>query len=76
MSFPNIEKVDLGEYTRKDVTNVEEEAGRAYFDMGLRLMLSYQHEMASRCFLACLEISKHCAMAHAYVAICHAPNYK
>jgi hypothetical protein len=32
--------------------------GRQYFDLGLRLMLSYQHEMASRvCFFACLQFS-------------------
>ena len=76
MSLPKIETVDLGKYVRADVTNVEDVKGREYFDMGLRLMLSYQHEMAARCFLACLEICKHCALAHAYVSICHAPNYK
>ena len=49
--------------------------GRDYFDFGLRLMLSYQHEMASKCFLACLERSPHCALAHGLIALCHSPNY-
>lgn len=75
MLFPDISLVDLGNYVRDHVSNVEEEQGRAYFDTGLRLMLSYQHEMASKCFLACLEISKYCALAHAFVALCHSPNY-
>jgi hypothetical protein len=75
MLLPVIGTVDLGNYARKHVTNVEEERGRAYFDMGLRLMLSYQHEMASRCFLACLGISKYCALAHGLLALCHSPNY-
>lgn len=43
--------------------------------MGLRLMLSYQHEMAAKCFLACLRYSPHCALAHGFVAMCHSPNY-
>lgn len=75
MLLPNIGAVDLGSYARKHVSNVEEEEGRAYFDMGLRLMLSYQHEMASRCFLACLDISQYCALAHGLLALCHSPNY-
>jgi hypothetical protein len=75
MLLPEIGSVDLGKYVRKHVTNVEEEKGRAYFDMGLRLMLSYQHEMASRCFFACLDISKYCALAHGLLALCHSPNY-
>jgi tetratricopeptide (TPR) repeat protein len=75
MLFPQIDAVDLGSYVRKHVTNIEEEKGRRYFDMGLRLMLSYQHEMAARCFLACLQVSNHCALAHGFVALCHSPNY-
>jgi hypothetical protein len=43
--------------------------------MGLRLMLSYQHEMAAKCFLACLEYAPHCALAHGLVSLCHSPNY-
>ena len=54
---------------------MHDEKGRAYFDMGLRLMLSYQHELASRCFLACLEISNFCVLAHGFLALCHSPNY-
>jgi len=38
-------------------------------------MLSYQHEMAARCFLACLQYSPDTALAHGLVALCHAPNY-
>ena len=49
--------------------------GRAYFDFGLRLMLSYQHEMAAKAFLACLEYSPYCALAHGLIALCHSPNY-
>ena len=38
-------------------------------------MLSYQHEMASKCFLACLQYTPDCALAHGLVALCHSPNY-
>jgi hypothetical protein len=38
-------------------------------------MLSYQHEMASKCFLASLRFSPQCALAHALVALSHSPNY-
>jgi hypothetical protein len=38
-------------------------------------MLSYQHEMATKCFLACLQIEPHCALAHGLIALCHSPNY-
>jgi tetratricopeptide (TPR) repeat protein len=74
MSLPNIEGVDLGNYIRKDVTNVDGR-GREFFDVGLRLMLCYQHEMAARCFFACLQLSEHCALAHGLLALCHSPNY-
>ncbi|KAL3924318.1 MAG: hypothetical protein SGILL_001117 [Bacillariaceae sp.] len=74
---PNIDPIDLGDYVRPvDVTNLEASGrGRDFFDMGLRLMLSYQHELAARCFLVCLETSPYCALAHGFVALCHAPNY-
>lgn len=76
MNFPEIDAIDLGNYVRLNVTNLGKDGkGRDYFDMGLRLMLSYQHEMAARCFLACLSISEHCALAHGFVALCHSPNY-
>ena len=59
LSFPPPETaitMDLGNYRREGVTNVDvSETGRVYFDLGLRLMMSYQHEMASKCFLACLH---------------------
>jgi hypothetical protein len=70
------DKLDLGNYHRETVSNVDfHEKGRAYFDLGLRLMLSYQHEMASRCFFACLQFSPDTALAHGLVALCHSPNY-
>jgi len=73
---PDIDSIDLGDYVRKEVTNLEEKGrGRDFFDMGLRLMLSYQHELAARCFISCLETNKYCALAHGFVALCHAPNY-
>lgn len=49
--------------------------GRSFFDIGLRHMLSYQHELAAKCFLACLHYSPYCVLAHACVALCHSPNY-
>ena len=73
-TIPNIDGLDFGKYVRKNVANVEGR-GREFFDVGLRLMLSYQHEMAARCFLACLELSPYCALAHAFLALCHSPNY-
>jgi len=78
-SYPALDgpnALNLGAYTRKVVTNIDmSERGRAYFDVGLRLMLSYQHEMAAKCFLACLEHSRYCALAHGLIALCHSPNY-
>jgi hypothetical protein len=77
LAMPDIDSIDLGQYVRQNVTNLEEDKGRSrdYFDVGLRLMLSYQHELAARCFMKCLETSQYCALAHALVALCHAPNY-
>lgn len=78
LSFPPLDgpnKIDLGNYVRPNVSNVQNPLGRTYFDLGLRLMLSYQHEMASKCFLACLEHSPYCVLAHGFVALCHSPNY-
>lgn len=53
----------------------DQNLGRAYFDLGLRLMFSYQHERAVHSFLACLAYAPHCALAHGFVALCHSPNY-
>jgi hypothetical protein len=76
LSFMSPDKLDLGNYHRATVSNVDfHEKGRSYFDLGLRLMLSYQHEMASRCFFACLQFSPDTALAHGLVALCHSPNY-
>ena len=70
----------LGSYTRHVVTNLDscpgqDVRGRQYFDMGLRLMMSYQHELAAKCLLACLQFCPDLALAHALVALCHSPNY-
>uniref|UniRef100_A0A6T7HAL3 Uncharacterized protein n=1 Tax=Attheya septentrionalis TaxID=420275 RepID=A0A6T7HAL3_9STRA len=48
---------------------------RAYFDLGLRSMFGYQHEKASKCFLACLTYRPDCALVHGLIALCHSPNY-
>jgi tetratricopeptide (TPR) repeat protein len=37
--------------------------------------LAYQHELAVNFFLACLHYSPNAALAHGFVALCHAPNY-
>ena len=77
-SFPTLDgpnTVDLGTYVRKEVANLTNPKARAYFDLALRLMLSYQHEMAAKCFLACLYHSPYCVLAHGFVALCHSPNY-
>ncbi|CAB9517621.1 domain protein [Seminavis robusta] len=78
LGFPPLDgpnKMDLGGYVRPNVSNTQNPKGRTFFNLGLRLMLSYQHEMASKCFLACLEHSPYCVLAHALVALCHSPNY-
>jgi hypothetical protein len=49
--------------------------GRLFFDIGLRLFHAYQHELSARCFRACLEHNPDCALAYAFVALCHGPNY-
>lgn len=75
--------LNVGSYQRSFVTNVDsstkfvngENAGRAYFDLGMRLMFAYQHEEAAKCFLACLAVAPHCALAHGMVSLCHSPNY-
>jgi hypothetical protein len=71
--------MDLGSYCRLQVSNLDgdngQNLGRQYFDMGLRHILSYQHEIASKCLLAALHFSPYCALAHALVALCHCPNY-
>ena len=84
--FPVLEgpnALNLGGYQRHDVTNVNSvvgkgdgaNKGRAYFDLGLRLLFAYQHEEAAECFLACLSYSPNCALAHGLIALCHGPNY-
>lgn len=71
--------INLGNYRRENVTNVDsldnENRGRAFFDMGLRHAFAYQHELSSKCFLACLHYSPYCVLAHALFAVCHSPNY-
>lgn len=74
-----MEAINLGNYSRQAVTNVDspdaDNRGRAFFDIGLRHMLSYHHELASKCFQACLQYSPYCVLAHAFCALCHSPNY-
>ena len=67
----------LGSYARHTVTNLDQgdPRGRQFFDMGLRLMFSFQHELAAKCFLASLRFCPDAALAHAMVAMCHSPNY-
>lgn len=72
-SIDNTFTLDLGSYTRPDVTNSD--PGRAHFNQGLRLLLSYQHEEATQYFLASLELAPDCALTHALIALCHSPNY-
>ena len=77
LGFPPLDgpnMIDLGNYVRPNVSNAQNPLGRSYFDLGLRLMFSYQHEMAFKCFLACLEHSPYCVLAHGFVALCHSPN--
>jgi hypothetical protein len=78
-SFPALDgpdALDVGDYARLAVSNCPPGGrGRAYFDLGLRLLLSYQHEIATKCFLACLESEPRCALAHGLIALCHSPNY-
>jgi hypothetical protein len=77
MQHPPIEgpsSLDLGSYCRTTVTNCTG-IGKQYFDLGLRLMLSYQHELASASFYSCLHYSPNCALAHGLIALCHSPNY-
>jgi tetratricopeptide (TPR) repeat protein len=74
MSITNIEKLDLSNYSRPYVTNCDDIA-RQYFDQGLRLLLSYQHEWAAKCFLKCIHLSPDCALASALLAFSHGPNY-
>jgi hypothetical protein len=79
LSLPDLEALDMGSYRREIVSNVDsldaKNMGRTFFDIGLRHMLAYQHELASSCFLACLHYSPYCVLAHACLALCHSPNY-
>ena len=67
------ELLDLSGYERPNVSNVA--AGIDSFSYGLRLLLSYQHEMAVEYFLSSIEVSPECALSHAMIAYCHSPNY-
>uniref|UniRef100_A0A7S3KVN2 Uncharacterized protein n=1 Tax=Amphora coffeiformis TaxID=265554 RepID=A0A7S3KVN2_9STRA len=78
-SFPELDGpnvINLGSYQRKRVSNVDvHPLGRAYFDIALRLMLSYQHEIAAKFFIACLHYAPYAVLAHGFIALCHSPNY-
>jgi hypothetical protein len=74
----NMELLNLGTYRREHVSNIDTSSntiGRQLFDVGLRLMMSYQHEMAAQYFYACIEACPHAALAHGLSALCHGPNY-
>ena len=79
LSLPDLEALNMGSYRREIVSNVDsldsKNMGRTFFDIGLRHMLAFQHELASNCFLACLRYSPYCVLAHACLALCHSPNY-
>jgi hypothetical protein len=73
----NMGTLNLGTYRREHVSNVTftSNTGRELFDVGLRLMMSYQHEMAASYFHACIEVCPHMALAHGLLSLCHGPNY-
>ena len=73
----NMNSLDLGTYRREHVSNASSttDLGRQLFDVGLRLMLSYQHELAALYFHACVEINPNMALAHGFLALSHGPNY-
>lgn len=56
---PVIDSIDLGDYVRNNVTNLQPGSSKDYFDMGLRLMLSYQVScrcvVCARCRLRTIE---------------------
>jgi hypothetical protein len=74
-----VQKLRLGDYRRDNVSNINNDMEisdeRLFFDMGLRLLFSYQHELASYCLLQCLELNDDIVLAHGLVALCHSPNY-
>jgi hypothetical protein len=63
--------VDVGTYVLPGVSNCHQHSviGGQYFDLAYRLHLCYQHELASRCYLACLHFSPYCALAHSLLAL-------
>ena len=74
----NMDTLNLGTYRREYVSNVTtlpNNLGRQLFDVGLRSMLSYQHELAALYFHACVEVCPYMALAHGLLALCHGPNY-
>lgn len=65
--------LNLSNYTRPNVSNVGE--GKEAFDQGLRLLLAFQHEASALYFLECVKLAPDCALAYAFIAYCHCPNY-
>jgi hypothetical protein len=65
--------LDLGHYQRQNVSNLRR--GYDAFQQGLRLLLAFQHELASIYFLECTKRDPECALAHAMLSYCHCPNY-
>ena len=75
-------QLQLGTYQREHVSNLTTNTsnttsnlGRRLFDTGLRLMMSYQHELAALYFQGCAKVNPHVALAHGLIALCHGPNY-
>lgn len=67
-------ELNLGSYSRLEVCGVPTSV-RPLFDLGFRLFLAYQHELAGHVFLHCLAKAPDAALVHGLVALCHAPNY-
>mmetsp|Transcript_17553 Transcript_17553/g.33287 ORF Transcript_17553/g.33287 Transcript_17553/m.33287 type:complete len:658 (+) Transcript_17553:72-2045(+) len=65
--------LDLGHYQRRNVSNLVR--GYDAFQQGLRLLLAFQHELASLYFMECTKLDPECALAHAMISYCHCPNY-
>ena len=72
-----MDALNLQTYQWRQVSNLNDASGmgRRFFDFGLRLMFSYQHELAARYFGACILLCPHAALAHGLLALCHGPNY-
>jgi hypothetical protein len=50
-------------------SNCQNASGKHYFDLGYWFYITFRHELAARCFMACLHYSPQCALAHSFVAL-------